>query len=89
MPYKFRVWCRDCCLIYQDPYGCFGGAWELSEEVYDTVEQAVEAADEFVKDCNLWEYDIVEVDPENPNRIVRQYDEKRLVPFKTPDGRDI
>jgi hypothetical protein len=89
MPYKYRVWCRDCCLIYRDPNGCFGGGWELSEDVYDTIDDAVEAADEFVKDCSLWEYDIVEVDPQNPNRIVRQYDENRLVPFKTPDGKDI
>jgi hypothetical protein len=61
----------------------------LSEDIYATIDEAVEAAEEFVKDCSLWEYDIVEVDPENPNLIVKQYDENRLVPFKTPEGRDI
>lgn len=89
MPYKFRVWCRDCCLTYQNLYGCFGGTWVLSENVYATIDEAAEAAEEFVGDRSLWEFDIVEVDPENPNLIVRQYDENRLVPFKTPDGRDI
>jgi hypothetical protein len=81
MPYKFRVWCPSC--LDEDFQGCFGGGWELSEETFQTVEDAIKAADEFTKD-SPWCWDIVEVSPEDPNEIVRQHEP--LTPYGLPDG---
>jgi hypothetical protein len=84
MPYKFRVWCPNC--INEDFDGCFGGGWELSEEIYPTVEEAIKAADDYVKD-SVWEWDIVEVDTDNPDEIVKSCDPDILVPYGLPDGK--
>jgi hypothetical protein len=46
MPYKYRVWCPHC--LDEDFQGCFGGGWELSDETFQTVEDAIKAADEYV-----------------------------------------
>jgi hypothetical protein len=67
----------------EDFQGCFGGGWELSEETYQTVEDAINAADEFIKD-SLWVWDIVEVSPDDPTKIVRQGEP--LTPYGLPDG---
>jgi len=83
MPYKFKVWCPDC--YGEDPYGCFGGDFELSEETYETIEAAVEAADEYVKD-SIWDWSIVEVSSENPNEIIREYSDDYLVAYSLPNG---
>jgi hypothetical protein len=84
MPYKFRVWCPSC--LDEDPQGCFGGGWELSEETFQTVEEAIRAADDYVKDSN-WEWDIVEVDTDNPDEIIKKCDPDLLVPYGLPDGK--
>jgi hypothetical protein len=83
MPYKFKVWCPDC--YGEDPYGCFGGDFELSEETYETIEAAMEAADEYVKD-SIWDWSIVEVSSENPNEIIREYSDDYLVAYSLPNG---
>lgn len=81
MPYKYRVWCPSC--LDEDFQGCFGGGWELSEETFQTIEDAIKAADEYVKD-SPWCWDIVEVSPDNPAEIVRKHEP--LTPYGLPDG---
>jgi hypothetical protein len=55
----------------------------LSEETFQTVEEAIKAADEFTKD-SPWYWDIVEVSPDDPTEIVRQHEP--LTPYGLPDG---
>lgn len=47
MPYKFRVWCPSC--LNEDFQGGFGGGWELSDETFQTIEDAIKAADRFLR----------------------------------------
>ena len=81
MPYKFRVWCPSC--LDEDFQGCFGGGWELSDETFQTIEDAIKAADEYVKD-SPWCWDIVEVSPDDPTKILRAHEP--LTPYGLPDG---
>jgi len=57
MKYKYVVWCPDCFEL--DPQGCFDGGKEFSEETFDSIDDAVNAAQEFVFDT-IYKYEIVE-----------------------------
>jgi len=57
MPYKYRVWCPDCCGL--DPEGCFGGGEEESEETFATRQEAEAAAEAFCRD-SIWEFEVFE-----------------------------
>ncbi len=81
MPYKYRVWCPDCC--GKDIDGCFEGGVELSEELYETVEAAAKAGRERIWP-SIWEYDVVEVDDQGGT--IKQLFPK---PFKGPNDEDL
>ncbi len=54
MKYRYRIWCNSCHSM--DPWGCFDGSSELSDERFDTIKAAAEAGYEAAKACSLWEY---------------------------------
>ena len=58
MTFRIRVWCKDCG-GGQDPMGCFGGESELSDEVYETREEAAAAGE---KECREppWDFKVEE-----------------------------
>lgn len=51
--YRYCVWCDDCT---EDGYGCFDGRSELSEETFDTWEDANKAGDKLTNDVAPWHY---------------------------------
>jgi hypothetical protein len=54
--YRYRLWCPDCA---GDPHGCFDGSSELSEDVFDTYEEAEDAADKAVG-RTVWDWEITD-----------------------------
>lgn len=56
--YRVRLWCPDCSAD-DDEQGCFGGGAETQEELYDTLDEAVEAG------ClsthrTVWDFEVVD-----------------------------
>ena len=64
MKYRYRIWCHDCC--GEDEYGCFMGASELSEKVFNSKEEAEAAGEKATDGCCVWEFEVVE-DTEGKN----------------------
>ena len=59
--YKVKIWCDDC-LTVGDDMGCFcedGGIITLDED-YKSYDLAETAAKEYIGDCDVWRYEIVE-----------------------------
>jgi hypothetical protein len=53
MKYRYEIWCKDC--RDSDSMGCFGGGTELSEETFETADEALKAMDEHISDgCTQW-----------------------------------
>ncbi len=44
--------------------GCFDGGVDILEEVFDTKEEAEERGDEYVGECSVWDYRIIESEEE-------------------------
>lgn len=55
--YRYRVWCADC--FSEDYQGCFNGGYDISEETFDTPQQANEAGEEAAGACGTWYHDVV------------------------------
>lgn len=60
------VSCLDCG-GGQDPLGCFNGGSETIG-VFDTKEEAEKAGYDYIKDCCVWNFEIVEEESEQGDR---------------------
>lgn len=61
MRWRYRLWCPDCTGV--DPDGCFEGGTELSEDTFETEQEAVAAAITACYDDSIWRY---EIEKDNP-----------------------
>ena len=67
MRYRYRLWCDDCA---DDPHGCFNGGSMLSEETFDTPEQAVEAGSEAAEVCAPWDFCVTD----EAGNVIKEHD---------------
>jgi hypothetical protein len=76
-PFRVRVWCRDC--TGEDDKGCFDGGTEWigpdgvlgwgSPAEFATLEEARKAGDEKVSKCGPWEFDVIDANDEEVDRV--------------------
>lgn len=57
MRYRFRCWCPTC--YPDDPWGCFDGDMETSQETFATPAEAEQAGRDYTS-IGIWLYEVID-----------------------------